>query len=67
MTKCSDIFDIDEEELEDRAVEEESEYLDKCLDFWREKKGVPYAELSYKQKNWLEKIEESLQEPPRRY
>jgi hypothetical protein len=64
-TTCEEHYDIDEDELEVRALDSESEYLDKCLEFWRDKKDTPIQELSHKQANWLEKIEESLQQPPR--
>lgn len=59
MTKVSDVYEIDGDELTIKA--EGNEYWNSVLKFWSDIKDESIERLSPRQQIWLDKIVEGLQ------
>ena len=55
-----EFYSIDEDALAEKSCQ--SEYWQNCLDFYLQNKMKPINALSKKQADWLQKIEDQLEE-----
>ena len=61
MKKVKDVYNIDEDDLQN--VSETSDYWENSYNFYMQVKEWDIGSLSGAQKNWLDKIETSLEDP----